>query len=95
MGLAPGAASLPTRPRCPSDIKNVPWSDGKGNQEEYSSSVALWNALHDNLPESNSNKIPSSLRGILPQSQLYGRARDLCEGVPDALIQSEMAQMPL
>ena len=88
MGPEPSSASLPTRPRFSWDIRNVPWTDGKGNQEEYAKSVDLWDAFHNRLPDSNSHKITAELRGIMLQSQLYGRARDMCRSIPDSEIQS-------
>ena len=89
--MGPGdssSAALPSRPRFSWDIKNVPWTDGKGNQEEYAKAVELWNAFHNKLTDSNSNKIPADLRGIMLQSQLYGRARDICRSITDTDIQS-------
>lgn len=65
----------------------MPWADGIGNPEGYSSSVALWKAFHNKLPDSNSNKILTDLRGIMLQSQLYGRTQDLSKGIPDSEIQ--------
>jgi len=70
------------------DIRNVPWTDGKGNQEEYANSVSLWCAFHDKLPSSNSSKIPKELQGIMLQSQLYGRAKDLVKIAEAEKIQS-------
>ncbi len=40
------------------------------------------------LPENNNSKIPTALQGIMLQSQLYGRARDLCRMIPTDVIQS-------
>ena len=82
------SSSLPSRPRFSWDMKSVPWTDGKGSQEEYACAVMLWSALHDKLPDSNNNKIPKELRGIMLQSQLYGRAKEICKKVPDSVIQS-------
>lgn len=65
----------------------MPWTDGKGDQEEYADSVKLWNYFHDKLPANNSNKIPVDLRGIMLQSALYGRAKDLCRQIGDEVIQ--------
>ena len=88
MGPEPSSSSLLPRPRFSWDIKNVPWTYGKGNKEEYSNSVPLWNAFHDKLPDSNSNKIPNVLRGIMLQSKLFGRARHLCKSISAETIQS-------
>lgn len=86
--MGPDSSNLPSRPRFSWDLKTVPWTDGKGNQEDYASSVSLWTAFHNKLPDTNSNKIPDELRGIMLQSQLFGRARDLCKKIPDDTIQS-------
>ena len=88
MSPSNASSSLPSRPRFSWDLKSVPWTDGKGSQEEYASAVMLWSALHDKLPDSNSNKIPLELRGIMLQSQLYGRAKEICKKVSDSEIQS-------
>ncbi len=82
MGPAP-ANNVPTRPKFSWDAKSAPWTDGKGDQEEYQKSVKLWEAFHNALPDNNSNKIPSNLRAICLKSQLYGRAKDLCSGIAD------------
>ena len=80
MGPAPNSG-LPSRPKFSWDAKSAPWTDGKGDQEQYNESVTLWNAFHDVLPDSNSNKIPEKLRAICLKSQLFGRAKDLCSGI--------------
>ncbi len=87
--MGPGAPQLPSRPKFSWDIQSVPWTDGKGDQEPYASSVSLWKAFHDKLPDNNASKIPSALQGIMLQSQLYGRALDLSKKIPDEIIQSE------
>ena len=89
MGPEQSSYSVPSRPRFTWDIRNVPWTDGKGNQDDYRRSVTLWSSFHDKLPDSNSNKIPRDLRGIMLQSQLFGRAKDLCNGLDDMIIQSQ------
>eukprot|EP00171_Calliarthron_tuberculosum_P017605 IDg17605t1 len=89
MGPSSEYNDLPKRPRFSWDIKTVPWTEGKGNQEDYATSVALWSQFHNKLPNQNSNKIPADLRGIMLQSQLYGRARDLCKKISAETIQSE------
>lgn len=85
----PGGFDLPKRPKFSWDMKSAPWTDGKGDQEEFSRSATLWEAFHDKLPDSNSNKVPKTLCGIVLQSNLFGRAKDLCKKVPDIEIQSE------
>ena len=75
-------SDLPKRPRFSWDIRSVPWTDGKGDQEEYVNAVRSWSSFHNKLPDSNSNKIPKSLRGIMLHSHLYGRAKDLCKEIP-------------
>lgn len=92
MGSIRGGASeqgLPQRPKFSWDIKNVPWTDGRGDQAEYASAVKLWSRFHDMLPDANSNKVPVGLRGIMLQSNLFGRAKDLCKVLSDAEIQSD------
>ena len=80
---------LPKRPRFSWDIRSVPWTDGKGDQAEYVAAVKSWSSFHDKLPDSNSNKIPQELRGIMLQSHLYGRAKDLCKDLLFEEIESE------
>lgn len=81
--------NLPSRPRFSWDIRTVPWTDGRGNQEQYAEAVSLWEAFQDTLADSNSNKVAKAARGIMLQSQLYGRARDLCKAIPDSTIRSD------
>lgn len=49
----------------------------------------LWSAFQDELPDNNSNKIPTALRGIMLFSQLYGCARDICKTISMDVIKSE------
>ena len=78
--------NLPSRPRFSWDIRNVPWTDGQGNQEEYANSVKLWMKFHERLRNANPSKIPSDLQGIMLQAQLYGRARDIVKKISDCLL---------
>ena len=88
--MGPNAQSTsPQRPKFSWDISNVPWTDGRGNQEEYANAVKLWSNFHDLLPATNSDKIPSALQGIMLQSQLYGRTRDVVKKVDPADIKKE------
>ena len=82
-------SDLPKRPRFSWDIRSVPWTDGKGDQEEYVNAVRSWSSFHNKLPDSNSNKIPKSLRGIMLHSNLYGRAKYLCKEISFTEIESD------
>ena len=82
-------SNLPSRPRFSWDIKAVPWTDGKGDQLEYAKAVKKWCAFHDKHHDSNSNKISLINRGIVLQSHLYGRAKDLCDCLEDDEIASD------
>ena len=86
----------PSRPRFSWDMKNAPWTDGKGNQERFYEAVQQWVNFHNLLPDSNSNKIPANLQGVILQSQLYGRARDLCLKISSTEIQMlmELCRLP-
>ena len=77
------AHSLPGRARFQWDMRSPPWTDGRGNQERYLEAVQLWKETHDALPDSNSNKVPKTLQGIVLKGQLFGRARDLGSKVSD------------
>lgn len=79
---------LPSRPKVSWDLRSAPWTNARGSQEGYCDAVIQWKAFHDRLPESNSNKIPEDLQGIIFQSQLFKRAIDFCKKVPTATIQS-------
>ena len=82
-------SDLPKRPRFLWDIRSVLWTDGKGDQEDYINAVRTWSSFQYNHPDSNSNKIPWSLRGIMLHSHLYGRAEDLCKEIPFIEIESD------
>ena len=84
-----GPDSYPSRPKFHWDVRNPPWTDGKGSQDQYFRAVKLWKNFHDKLPENNSNKIPKSLQGIILQSQLYDRAVDLVKKLTPDEIESE------
>lgn len=68
--------ALPTRPKFTWDLRSVPWTDGRRDQQGFSTEVK-WCAFHDTLKESNANKIEKSQRGLVLHTQLYGRAADL------------------
>lgn len=68
------------------DIINVSRTDGHGDGKEFSDSVRKWNAFKDNLPVSNSNRIITANKGIVFQSHLYGRGKDLCKSISDDVI---------
>lgn len=75
--------SLPSLPKFSWDERNAPWNHGKGDQEDYFHAVGRRNSFHAALPDENSSKISEHLRAICLQSQLYGRARDLCYAITD------------
>lgn len=45
--------------------------------------------FHKGLPDAYSKNIPSSLRGICLESQLYGRLKDFCKGITPKDLASE------
>lgn len=97
MGPEPSSSpsgNLPSRPKFKLDLKNVPWTDGKGPQEEYAEEVKAWSAFHDLLPDTISNKLDKKLRGTIPNieslnSQCYGRAKELVKSVPQDLLSQD------
>lgn len=72
---------LLSRPRFSWDNRKVNQNDGKGSQEQFASSADLWKLYPDKLPNSNANKIPHNLHGVILKSKLYGIAADLCKGL--------------
>ena len=64
--MGPGNShNLPLRPKFAFDLKNPPWTDGRGNQESYYSNVVLWKSMHDKLPPGHGIKIDPQLQGIV------------------------------
>ena len=88
MGPHDNFNSVPARPRCSWDIKTAPWTDGKGNADQYIKAVKLWKEFHDTLPANYSSKIPANLQGIFLKSQLFGRAADIGEKVTEEELKS-------
>ena len=82
-----GPADLPSRPRNSWTAKDVPWTDGK-QSADYHRSVLAWMQFHDLLPPNDSNKLPVQVRGIILKSNLFGRAKDLVDVIPDSDILS-------
>ena len=82
-------SDLPKRPRFSWDVRSVSWIDGKGDQEDYVNTVRNWFSFHNKLPDSNSNKVPKILRGIMLHSHLYGRSKDLSKEKPFTEIESD------
>lgn len=81
--LTMGPASrtyLPNRPKVCWYAKYASWSDEKGEQEQYSNYVNLWNAFNEALPDNNNIKITENIRTIILMSQLYDRTKNLCSG---------------
>ncbi len=50
--------------------------------------VRSWSSFHDKLPDSNNDKIPIGLRGIMLHSHLYGLVKDLCKDIPFSQVES-------
>ena len=84
-----GPEQLPSRPKFHWDIRNPPWTDGRGSQEHFFQVVKLWKNFHDKLPENHSHKIPARLQGVILQSQLYDRALDLAQKLTQDEVESE------
>ena len=80
---------LPKGPRFSWDIRQVPWANGKGSQEDYVNAIKSRSSCHYKLPETNSNKMPKGLRRIMLHSDVYGRAKDLCKQIPLYGIESD------
>lgn len=69
----------PNRSRCFWYIRSLPWTDVQGVQQEYAKAVKRWCQSYDNLAHGNRNNISVASLGIVLLSNLYGRAKDLCE----------------
>lgn len=83
--------NLPSRPKFSRDANSAPWTDGRGNQEEYRNAVPLWPRFHNTLPDNNSDKIPSALQAPCLKSKPYGRVKYLCSGITDDQLVGENA----
>lgn len=84
-------SSLYELPKCPRfswDIRTVPWTDGRGSHEDYVNAIRSWSSFHEKLPDSNNNKIPIGIRGIMLHSHLYVQAKDICKDIPFSQIES-------
>lgn len=79
---------LPSRSTFSCDIKSVPWTDGCGDQQDYEREVDNSCAFLDVLPNASSNKMFKLNRGIVLQSNIYGRAHDLCNAIYKDIIRS-------
>lgn len=87
--MGPGqqhANNLPSCPRFSWEANSASWTDGKGDQEEYFNNLKLWEAFNEELPDTNGNKIPATLRAICLKSELYGRAKDICAGIKEDIL---------
>lgn len=71
------------------ELRNCPWTDGKGSQEKYAESIHLWSLYHDKLHAGNSNAITKTLRGLTLKAPLFDRAADLCRDVPETVLLSD------
>lgn len=90
--MGPGSHSrsdVPSRPRFTWDLRNCPWTDGKGSQEAYATALSDWSEYHDILPSANANKVAKNLRGLQLKSQLFDRAADLIKDIPRDVLVSE------
>ena len=77
---------LPTRPKFSWDLKSVPWTDGKGPQDQYAEAVSIWKLYHDSLLDETPGKIPENLQSVLLRSQLFSRARDFARTLPQFVL---------
>lgn len=78
--MGPGNESRsdsPSRPRFKWDLRTCPWTAGKRSRDGYAAAVLDCSEYHDLLSNSNSNKIPSNIRGLQFKSQLFDCAADL------------------
>lgn len=89
------SATIPTRPCFSWDIRVPPWTDCRGDQDQFYRAVSLQNKFHDALPNNNSKKIPQALQGIVRQSQLFGRAQDIGSKVSEAELLSRQGALIL
>ena len=92
MGPGNNARDRPSHFKFSWDMRNCPWTDGRGNQEPYATAVTMWSFYHDTLPNSNSKKIPKNLRCLTLRAQLFDRAVDLCRSIPLEDLQSNDGQ---
>lgn len=71
------------------DMRSVPWTDGRGPQDEYADAVERWCDFHDLLEDKNPNKIPPKLRGTMLWAHLSGRVKDFAKKIPREILLSE------
>lgn len=75
--------NLPGRPKNTWSVKNAPWTDGRGPTEDYHRAVRDWNHFMELLPDGHPEKLGQKVRGLFLKSQLFGRARDKADQIPD------------
>lgn len=80
--------SFPTRPKFLWDINAVPWTEGMGDQLMVAKTARRSFQFHDNLSDSNGNKIKKKNLGLVLFSHLYGRAANLCEEIEDPIVEA-------
>lgn len=83
------AISHSSRPKFSWDPHNAPWTDGTGIQEKYAKYVQLWNDYYNILLDTNPHKIFRSACGVILKSQLFGRAKILCDVIDHTILRSE------
>lgn len=89
------SSALPTHSRSTWDPWNTPFTDGKGDQEEYYHAICFWNAFCKMLSEGNC-KLPNNLQSLFLPSQLFCRAKGLCSGlIDDRLAQPKAVQISM
>lgn len=62
---------LPSRLEFSWDLKNAPWIDGCGPQDEHANTVKGWSDVHDLLDNKNLNMTLLQLRETMLRSQVY------------------------
>lgn len=90
--MSPKYSSLQTRaqrPRFSWDARNVPWTDGVGDQVEYSEAFLARGSFHHIPSEKNGNQIEKKNRDIVLMSNLFRQAKDVCHAVHGEVLPSD------
>lgn len=86
--------SLPARHRFTKDVKNVPWTGGKGDQTIYDQAVSHWYSFQNNLSDDNRDRIDSKNRGFALLAHLFGHAAEIfCTNTSDIVAAEDGTQL--
>lgn len=89
MGPGDSPNTVPLRQQLSCNLQAVPWIDRIGDQAQYAIAVEDCSSFHNNLPNTNRNKMLPRNRGVVLLTHLYGNAQEHCRAVRSKILAAD------